>query len=58
MNRTATPEMSANERLGLHSEFHRKLQPMIGTFQVKQTARFVTDATLLNLITLLHVVIG
>ncbi|MBD1998574.1 DUF1579 family protein [Leptolyngbya sp. FACHB-541] len=45
MNRTASPEMSANERLGLHSEFHRKLQPMIGSFRVKQTARFTADAT-------------
>lgn len=45
MNRTASPEMSANERLGLHSEFHRKLQPMIGTFRVKQTARFTADTT-------------
>ncbi|MBD2104968.1 DUF1579 family protein [Leptolyngbya sp. FACHB-261] len=44
LNRTATPNMNANERLALPSEFHRKLQPMIGTFRVRQTARFTANA--------------
>ncbi len=44
LNRTATPNMNANERLGLPSEFHRRLQPMIGTFRVRQTARFTPNA--------------